>query len=158
MSWSHLTVTYVIIQQTVIKLEYIITGFSLTSDVHACSTERALGCFFLGCDAFRFQLLLSAVFEAHPEHQNMSLFIYSEGGIYLFLIWQPVIFRHVSSNNMASCIIQTFQKRRRSRKEIKKSSWLGPVCIFSVCINQGEPKLAKFSPLSGPVSQITSLL
>lgn len=132
----------------------------------ACSTETvsagSLGMFLafslssneISSGSSHYYLLL----EAHPEHQNMSLWLFyllGRGHIFIFNLTAAQLFLDMILETIWPSTLFSPFKRNWNRKE---RSWLGPICIFSVCINQWEPKLAKFSPLSGPVSQITSLL
>jgi len=90
--------------------------------------------------------LLSAV-RSKPRRRLSDCLSSRRGGIFSFnLTASSVIFRRVSSNNTASCIIQPFQRKRKE----KDISCLGSgLYLFSL-----YKARTKCSSISGPVSQI----
>ncbi len=106
-----------------------------TETLSVCSLRMFFDFFFLECDAFRFQPLLSAVRSTSrtSEHVCLTLLSSWRGHVFIFnltatllfldmlvqMIWPPALFRLF----------------KRGKKERKERSWLGPVCVFSVCIN-----------------------
>lgn len=135
-------------------------GISL---IRVCSLA-SLGLFllsFLESDAFRFQPLLSAVRSTSKtsEHVCSTLSSAWRGHIFIFNLTATLLFLDASVQTIWPPALFTERKKEEEeKKKVNRKELTGSCRYLFSCWIQGEVKLAKFSLLSGPVSQIPALI